>query len=131
VQGNQRPIPERIVIVFETKVSRSHFLWTFKNSPEANRKSPIGNLHYLVIPPDLKCTDHLPNWWGILQQSGRGLREIRPAIFSSITDLHAAFRVLNASHRNPTIFITSPAPEIGAAARHELTIQTSTNLHSA
>lgn len=129
-QGNQRPTPERLVIVFETKVSRSDFLWTFKNSPEANRKSPIGNLHYLVIPPNLNCIDHLPAWWGILQQSGRGLRELRPATFSPITDhqlYHAAFRVLLASHRNPSIFITSPSPDIGAA-NNELTIQTSTNL---
>jgi hypothetical protein len=48
--------------------------------------------------------DHLPPWWGLLQQSGRGLREFRPAQFFNISEdrlWHAAFRVLLASHRNP------------------------------
>jgi hypothetical protein len=104
----QHPIPERLVIVFETKISRSDFLATFHQERNGNRRSPIGNLHYLVIPPNLSCTDHLPEWWGILQQSRRGLREIRPATFNPIPDqdlYHAAFRVLLASYRNPPRFV--------------------------
>lgn len=68
-----------------------------------NRLQPIGNLHYLVIPPGLTVTDKLPPWWGILQQSARGLRELRAATLYHITEQqlwHAAFRVLLASPRN-------------------------------
>lgn len=100
--------PEKLVIVFETKVSRGDFLCTFNNANEGNRRVPIGNLHYLIIPTDLRCDDHLPEWWGIVEQSGNGLREVRPAKYCKIEESqlwHAAFRVLLASHRLPRCFI--------------------------
>jgi hypothetical protein len=100
--------PEKLVMVFETKVSRSDFMCTFNGNSERNRSKPIGNLHYLVTPPGLKCSDHLPDWWGILEQSGNGLRQVRHARYGVIEEAylwHAAFRVLLAQHRNPRCFI--------------------------
>lgn len=93
-------IPERLVFVFETKVSQSDF--NAKFGCETNRQHPIGNLHYVVIPPtiDFNC---LPEFWGVIQQSGRGLRELRPARLQPIPEdrlWHAAYRVLLASRRN-------------------------------
>jgi len=104
VGGKGHIVPERLSIIFETKVSRGDLLSTFSPTRNGNRRSPIGNLHYLIVADGLSCADCLPDWWGILKQSGRGLREIRPARFCEITDTqlyHAAFRVLLASHRNP------------------------------
>jgi|SRR5581483_8413481 len=96
--------PEKLVMVFETKVSRQDFMCTFNGSKEGNRRKPIGNLHYLIIPQALKCEDHLPEWWGILEQSRKGLRQIRQAKYIATDDSqlwHAGFRVLLAQHRNP------------------------------
>lgn len=107
-RGSMTPEPEKLVIVFETKVSRSDFLSTFHSGREGNRATPIGNLHYLIIPDGLQCVDHLPGWWGILQKSGNGLRQVRAASFCDATDAqlhHAAFRVLFARARNPRCFI--------------------------
>lgn len=98
--GEQHSLPERLVIVFETKVSRTDFLATFNSARTGNRRFPIGNLHYIITPPALHSLDHLPPWWGLLQQSYRGLQEIRPAQLCPIDEHqlhHAAFRVLLAS----------------------------------
>lgn len=96
--------PEKLVMVFETKVSRQDFLCTFNGNVEGNRRNPVGNLHYLIIPQALKCEDHLPAWWGILEQSRKGLRQIREAKYMATDDSrlwYAGFRVLLAKHRNP------------------------------
>ena len=88
--------PEKLVIVFEAKVSRSDFLATFSRE-NGNRLAPAGNLHYLVASDNLTNFDCLPGWWGILQQSGNGLRQIRPSIYRDVAEQqlwHAGFRVL-------------------------------------
>lgn len=99
--------PEKLTMVFETKVSRNDLLCTFRQE-SGNRLSPIANLHYLVVSESLTNFDCLPEWWGILRQSGNGLGQLRPARFCDITEAalwHAGFRVLLAQHRNPRCFI--------------------------
>lgn len=106
-------LPERLVIVFETKVSRSDFLATFrprrsKPCSSTNRSNSVGNLHYLVTTDDIKCDDCLPPFWGVLCKSGGGLKQVKSAQFQDISQerlYHAAFRVLLASARNPRCFI--------------------------
>jgi hypothetical protein len=96
--------PEKQVMVFETKVSRQDFMCTFNGSKEGNRRKPAGNLHYLITPEGLKCEDHLPEWWGILIQARKGLRQIKQATYIATAEAelwHAGFRVLLAQHRNP------------------------------
>lgn len=107
-------LPEKLVVVFETKVSRSDFLATFRprNTPEpcntTDRTQIVGNLHYLVTTREIKCDDYLPPFWGVLCKSAGGLEQRRPAQFQDIPEerlYHAAFRVLLASARNPRCFI--------------------------
>jgi hypothetical protein len=96
--------PEKLVMVFETKISRQDFMCSFDSRKDGNRRNPVGNLHYLIVPEGLKCEDHLPEWWGILEQRRRGLRQIRQATYIATDDRwlwHAGFRVLLAQHRNP------------------------------
>ncbi len=60
------------VFVFEVKVSRSDLLSTFNG--DGPRYDPAGHLHYCVTPPDLVEPEELPQWWGLIEQSGLGLR---------------------------------------------------------
>lgn len=96
--------PEKLVMVFETKVTRQDFMCTFNGSKDGNRRKPIGNLHYLITAQGMKCEDQLPEWWGILEQARTGLRQIRQALYISTDESqlwHAGFRVLFAQRRNP------------------------------
>ncbi|MFA5376550.1 MAG: hypothetical protein WC455_12460 [Dehalococcoidia bacterium] len=63
-------VEDDFIFVFESKVSRSDFLATFKTN--GTRHEPIGNIHFLVSPKDL-CVDELPDWWGWLIPAGNGL----------------------------------------------------------
>lgn len=69
--------------LFEAKATRSDFLSTFgKNSKNhRNRHEPIANLHWCVTPKNLIKPDELPDFWGLLEWTGRGLREVKvPAL---------------------------------------------------
>lgn len=67
---------------FEVKTTRSDFLSTFNNSPKhANRKESVCNFHYIVAPRDMIAPLEVPGFWGLLCNSGRGLREIKLAVF--------------------------------------------------
>lgn len=64
--------------IFEAKASRGDFLSTFNNSDKhQNRHTPIGNLHWCVTPRGLVKADELPEFWGLLESRGSGLREIK------------------------------------------------------
>lgn len=77
--------------LFEVKVSRSDFLSTFGPSRKPlheNRHQPVASLHWVVTPAGLLSTGDrvvLPAWWGVLEQSGQGLREIRKALLRDVT----------------------------------------------
>lgn len=68
--------------VFEAKSSRADFLSTFNLSEKhQNRHKPIGNLHWCVTPKKLIKPDELPDFWGLLEEKGGGLTEIKkPAL---------------------------------------------------
>lgn len=76
--------------LFEVKVSRADFLSTFGPNRKAvheNRHDPVASLHWVVTPAGLLGIGDqvaLPAWWGVLEQSGRGLREIRKALLRDI-----------------------------------------------
>lgn len=71
------------VCIFEVKVSRSDFLATFKR--DTNRFYPVGTLHWCVALPGLIDFKELPDFWGLLMPSGRGLTELRAPIFCPIS----------------------------------------------
>lgn len=64
------------MIIFESKVSMSDFNNTFKNGNHS-KNNVYANFHFLVIPKgfsDKNKLEKLPSYWGILEQSGVGLR---------------------------------------------------------
>lgn len=73
--------------IFEAKASRSDFLSTFNNSPKhQNRRQPIGSLHWCVTPKGLITPSELPDFWGLLEERGSGLSEIKQPILQTVTD---------------------------------------------
>jgi len=78
-----------LALIFETKVSRSDFLNTFKENGNNhdNRLNPVGNLHLIITPPGLVSPDEVPRPWGLLEQSGNGLREIAVPVYCEISDI--------------------------------------------
>jgi hypothetical protein len=97
-------LPEKMVFVFETKCSQSDFGATFRRDREVrgDRKTPIANLHYLIISRDVNPVG-LPPFWGVLQESGRGLNQVKAAAFQELSTerlYHAGFRTLLATRRN-------------------------------
>ena len=65
--------------VFEVKVSRPDFLSTFgaAEGKHANRHKPTGSLHWVVCPRGLVKPSEVPDFWGLLETSGSGLRETK------------------------------------------------------
>ena len=64
--------------VFEAKATRADFLSTFGTGPKhVIRHSPIGSLHWCVTPRQLIKAEELPDFWGLLEESGRGLIEVK------------------------------------------------------
>ena len=64
--------------VFESKASKSDLLKTFGNYSSV-RYTSAGHLHWVVVPELWGLEPDLPIWdfWGILQKSSTGLKEIR------------------------------------------------------
>jgi len=64
--------------IFEAKATRSDFLHTFGSGPNhQNRHQPIGSLHWCVTPRKLINPDELPDFWGLLEEYGSGLHEVK------------------------------------------------------
>ena len=73
--------------IFEVKVTRADFLSTFGPSHQhANRKSPIGSLHWCVAPKGLIDASELPGFWGLLEASGRGLRQQKAPQITQVSE---------------------------------------------
>lgn len=73
--------------IFEAKASRSDFLSTFNDSPKhQNRHQPIGSLHWCVTPRKLIDPKELPDFWGLLEERGSGLSEIKQPILQIVTN---------------------------------------------
>lgn len=73
--------------IFEAKTSRSDFLSTFNDSPKhQNRHQPIGSLHWCVTPRGLIKPNELPDFWGLLEERGSGLSEIKQSILQIVTN---------------------------------------------
>ncbi len=78
------PIAE-IVGIFECKSSRNDFLSTFGNSEKhTNRHTAIAHLHWCVIEKGIAKPDELPYFWGLLEKTGRGLRELKAPNFFNV-----------------------------------------------
>jgi len=72
-------ITNDFICIFEAKTTRSDFLNTFNESPKhMNRHEPFGNLHWCVVSKGIIKPEELPDFWGMLERSGNGLREVRP-----------------------------------------------------
>lgn len=91
-----------LVWVFESKVSRSDFLNTFKHDKHSgSRLTPIGNFHFVVCPKGLLKADEVPGFWGLLEQRGAGLGIVKMPELVKIDaqQLHKmAYRILRSKH---------------------------------
>jgi len=64
--------------VFESKVSRSDFIKTFKRDGHfGSRLNPIANFHLIVCPRGMIKADEVPEFWGLLEQRGAGLGVVK------------------------------------------------------
>ena len=71
-------VPNYYACIFEAKATRSDFLSTFNNSEKhSNRKYPIGSFHWVVANKGIVNPDEVPDFWGVLEKYGAGLREVK------------------------------------------------------
>lgn len=84
-------VPEnRFMFIFETKITVSDYNNTFMyDNHTISKLSPFANFHFLVIPKKLLRENNIvvPEIYGILEDSGRGLRMIRKPPFFKINEL--------------------------------------------
>jgi len=78
-------------LVFEIKVDLPDLLATFTKGGGGNRSFPVGNLHWLVIPRGRyelwgNSLRGVPDFWGILEESGKGLAERRKPRYMGMGD---------------------------------------------
>ena len=76
-------INNELPCVFEVKVSPEDFVSTFGDSAKhANRKDPVCSMHWCVTPKGLVRPSELPDFWGLLEASCQGLKEVKmPTVF--------------------------------------------------
>lgn len=76
------------VYIFEAKATRADFLSTFLrfSGNHINRNTPIGTHHWIVIAKGIVKPEEMESlgFWGVLIESGNGLREIRPPYWCNI-----------------------------------------------
>lgn len=91
-----------LIWVFESKVSRSDFMNTFKRSNHlGDRLTPIGNFHFVVTPKGLVKPEEVPTFWGLLERSGQGLRVTKmPELCETTKEklYEIAYCILRGSH---------------------------------
>lgn len=86
-------VPEnRFMFVFETKVTLSDFKSTFVNgNHKVSKCEPFGNFHFLVCSSKLfkdnLIIHTLPDFYGILKESGKGLRIMRMSKYRQMDEL--------------------------------------------
>lgn len=102
------------LMVFESKRSRGDFRATFGN-PDSPRLAPFGHMHWCVTPKGLIKPGEMPGWWGLLEERGNGLREVRKPIVQVIDDavLDRVARELLWNHATNTVELES---EVEAAS---------------
>lgn len=87
------PAASHWLMIFEVKVARADFLSTFGDARPAygDRAMPVGSCHWCVRAKGVK-TCELPTFWGVLEQSSTGLREVRrPLVYDIAPEtLHRA-----------------------------------------
>ncbi len=72
---------QEFTMVFESKATRSDFLSTFgKGDRHSNRLVAVANLHWVVAAKGICTPDEVPEFWGLLVESGSGLRELKAPI---------------------------------------------------
>ncbi len=78
------------IFVFEAKVSYSDFISTFgRSAKHANRRNPVGSFHWVVISKGMESEIkpyHVPYFWGILIESGKGLKEIKKPLYCAVRE---------------------------------------------
>lgn len=76
-------IIDDFICVFEVKVSRSDFLATFNQEKlrHRNRHKEVGHLHWIVAPHTIVRPEDDVGFWGLLEVSGQGLREVRMPLY--------------------------------------------------
>ena len=84
-----------MVFIFESKVSISDFNHTFKenNNSHDNRLKPVANFHWIVAPKGLLKIEFIPSFWGLLEGSGAGLKEIKKPQFQPIENINEVYRL--------------------------------------
>ena len=75
------------VCVFESKVSRQDFNNTFKSGKNTSREQHQGNLSWVVTTKGLVDPAELPDYWGLLEKSGQGLKEIKSPLIKEISQM--------------------------------------------
>lgn len=82
-------VPELVVII-EAKATRGDFLATFGDGQRhANRKTPVGNMHWCVCARGIAKPEELPDFWGLLAPRGNGLTELRQPTFTGFVGQEA------------------------------------------
>lgn len=88
--------------IFETKVSRQDFLKTFVNNKHlGSRLESISNFHFIVAPKKMIAVDEVPEFWGLLEEFGPGLRVAKAAKYlkTGKEQLHEfAYIILRSGH---------------------------------
>lgn len=80
-----------MVVLFEAKATQADFMASFGPHTKSSLKhgSP-GNYRFLVKPRKVKMSvGLLPDNWGVLEASGRGLRIVKQATYSKLEDAEA------------------------------------------
>lgn len=102
--GDRKPndFSDDFTWIFETKVSRSDFLKTFINDKHlGSRLSPVCNFHYIVASKKIIAKEEVPEFWGLIEEYGRGLRIVKEAIYVPTTkeQLHEfGYTLLRSGH---------------------------------
>lgn len=88
---NQRYMPEKElyysdnVLIFEAKASKFDFVRHFNDRENPRVTTPLGTLHWVVTDDGLVDKEEIPSFWGLLEKTGRGLRETKRPRYCPIT----------------------------------------------
>ena len=88
---NERYVPEefrqqKLVLVCEAKVTRSDYLKHFGEGRDNIRtQAPMGNLHWILATAGLIDPSELPKTWGLLEERGASLVEVKKPAFCPMT----------------------------------------------
>lgn len=95
--------------LFEAKVSKSDYLSTFHPSKITTRKERIANFQYIVAAKGIWMDWEIPEGWGLLVESGVGLKLVRdaPYVPLPIEKLHEfAYILLRSGHNRKFSYTT-------------------------